>query len=202
MDLSNYSSVEVQDIAINLNDEQLTIINIYYHLNQHISQEWYNKLSQIFNKYKNTFIIGDFNAHPLLLQIRLSRQGTSKHGRCKWSLHYGSYPTLLTSLETNKSVLISPYFCRFDATMWNHYWIGHLWQWSLLLSTCLFIQINPTDKADKLYHYLLSTSEEFFSKVSINSTEAWKIFCRSFTKPYKIALPRKTLTSQDSPVSQ
>jgi len=60
----------------------------------------------------------------------------------------------------------------------------------------LYKLILDTDKANKLYHYLLFTSEKFFNKIPMNSTETYKYFAdhlRNLTRllfPEKQRLPR------------
>ena len=120
-----------------------------------------------------------------MFQIRSSRQGASKHNRCKCNpykqWHYKWYnngnPTLLTPSRTNKSVIdititsanLAP-LCEittesdtFDSDFPNIVIGG----FSCLRHVFLYKLILDTNKANKLYHYLLSISEEFFSKISI-----------------------------------
>jgi len=81
-------------------------------------------------------------------------------------------PTLLTLLGSNKSIIdiiitsidLAP-LCEIttesDIFGSNHYPQHN--HWRLLLSFYKYKLILNTDKANKLHHYLLSTSEEFFN---------------------------------------
>ena len=167
-----------------------------------ISQEWFDKFSQILNTYKNT-LITDFNAHHtswrcfksdcpgrVLLSITdvnviLINNGIINNGN----------PTLLTPSRTNKSVIdititsanLAP-LCEittesdtFDSDFPNIVIGGFSCLWHVFL----YKLILDTNKANKLYHYLLSISEEFFSKISIDSSEAYEYFAdhlRNFTR--------------------
>jgi len=111
---------------------------------------------------------------------------------------------LLTPPGSNKSVIDITITSANLALLWNHYWIGHLWQWSLpyqyniggfscLRYVFLYKLIFDTDKANKLHHYLLSTSEEFFSKVPMDSTEIYEYFADHLRSLTRLLFPEKQL---------
>ncbi|EGI65381.1 hypothetical protein G5I_06147 [Acromyrmex echinatior] len=148
---------------------------------------------------------GDFNAHHISWECSKSDHSDRAllsmidiNGAC---IMNDGNPTLLTPSETNKSV---SHFCRFAPLCEIITELETFWHFLMLMAINIAISgssslrrvflyklILDTDKANKLHHYVLSTSEEFFSKVPMDCIEAYEYFADHLRSLMKSLFPEK-----------
>ncbi|KYQ50121.1 hypothetical protein ALC60_10814 [Trachymyrmex zeteki] len=172
------------------------------------------------SRENSTSNAGDFNAYHIswgcFKSDRLVRALLNMVDVNRACIMNDGSPTLLTPPGTNKSVIditiisadLAP-LCETTTELVilgsNHFPINiTIGGFSYLRHVFLYKLILDTDKANKLYHCLLSISEEFFSKVPMDSTEAYEYFAdhlRNFTRllfPEKQRFPRSVLTPNEA----